>query len=434
MNIEEFYAETVASLPIIRQNNDFRKDLEMALNTYSERVTQIDIAHFASEEERENIITSINALSDTIKKVVNLYYDGRRANALQVFRDQMECPNGLFENIGIHSIEKITHFKEKDAQGKVTIQERPTVWFRARVFEDKQSHSFREMFHIPLDKRESVKTQRYSAQGYPCLYLGNTVYSCWEEMHRKRFDELRFSGFKVRHTFDVYDLRIPKRSDFIEPNFEKTLLRMPLIISSMVQVKNPEDPFKPEYIIPQLLIETIICRNREKWKNTTGPCDMPWGIIYTSTHINHDFPYGVDHLENIAIPVIASDDKCNYCEVLASLFDISTPLCLEYESLKDNNVYLSWGITAEMSQEEQIRTQYGQSKMGFLEGRIRGAGEFQTLDHFVINVPLSGVVIGQDGASQRVEIRASGPWTFETEELVDENPEGLRERIEAENP
>ena len=139
-------------------------------------------------------------------------------------------------------------------------------------------------------------------------------------------------------------------------------------------------------------------------------------------------------MENIAIPVIASDDKCNYCEVLASLFDISTPLCLEYESLKDNNVYLSWGITAEMSQEEQIRTQYGQSKMGFLEGRIRGAGEFQTLDHFVINVPLSGVVIGQDGASQRVEIRASGPWTFETEELVDENPEGLRERIEAENP
>lgn len=432
MNIEEFYAETVASLPIIRQNDDFRKDLEVALNNYSERVTQIDIVHFASEKERENIIISINALSDTIKEVVNLYYDGRRANALQIFQNQMERPNGLFENIGIHSIEEITHFEEKDAQGKVTIQERPTVWFRARVFEDKREHSFKEMFHIPLNKREIVKTQRYSAPGYPCLYLGNTVYSCWEEMQRTRFDELMFSGFRIRKPFRVYDLRLPKRREFEAADFEKTLLRMPLIIASMVRVKDAEAPFKPEYIIPQLLIETILQNNREALKTENGPYDMPWGVIYTSTHISHDFPYGVDYLENIAMPVIESDDKLNYCQVLASLFDISEPFCYEYESLKENDARMYWQSPVE-TEAERIQKQYAESKMGYLEDRIITKGDFQVLHHLECSIPKAGITLPQDGSAVSVPVVSDGHWEIESAEHAEESPEGPVARVEARN-
>ena len=122
-------------------------------------------------------------LPKKIVTVVDLYYDGRRADALRMFREQMDCPDELWNSIGIHTV------KEKSGGGA------PTYWFRARLFDDKWEHTFRDMFHIPLNRREIVKTQRYSAPGYPCLYLGNTVYSCWEEMHRPHFDDLMFSGF-----------------------------------------------------------------------------------------------------------------------------------------------------------------------------------------------------------------------------------------------
>lgn len=40
-------------------------------------------------------------------------------------------------------------------------------------------------------------------------------------------------------------------------------------------------------------------------------------------------------MENIVLPVIQSNNPSNYCYCLASLFDISQPLCYEYESMKD---------------------------------------------------------------------------------------------------
>ena len=413
MNITEFYSKQKQSLPIIRENGDFRKDLEAVLTRYTEDVKQIDVEIFPSQAIKDEALEKISTLSDKIKEVVGLYYDGRRANALQSFRGQMECPDGLFEHIGLYSVNTITLKNHRNDDGGLKQVEEPTIWFRARVFEDKREHTFKEMFHIPLNKREKVSTQRYSAPGYPCLYLGNTVYSCWEEMHRKpHFDDLMFSGFRVRNSFTVYDLRIPKEDEFSGENLIKVLLRIPLIISCMVRVKNTDDPFKPEYIIPQLLIETIICNNREKWQDQQGPCDMPWGVIYTSTHISKDFPYGTDYLENIALPVIScdgSDGSPDYCEVLASLFDITDPLCYEYEALKENDARVYWNEPLE-TDEEKIEKQYRESKMGYLESCIR-KGKFYTFPHLFFDMPKDGsIVIPQDGSPAFIKVRAGGDW------------------------
>lgn len=147
----------------------------------------------------------------------------------------------------------------------------------------------------------------------------------------------------------------------------------------MIQVKNYNYPFKPEYIIPQLLIDAIICNNRKDWKEEHGSCDMSWGVIYTSTHISKDFPYGTEYLENIALPAIKIDGDKDYCEVLASFFDISDPLCYEYEALKENDsrIYFETFTT---DSEEKLRRQYLESKMGYLETRIKKNGNFQMLD------------------------------------------------------
>ncbi|MFW1494652.1 hypothetical protein ACEV9S_24505, partial [Vibrio parahaemolyticus] len=47
----------------------------------------------------------------------------------------------------------------------------------------------------------------------------------------------------------------------------------PLIAACSIRVKNPSDNFKPEYIIPQLLLQ---------WARDYKSID---GIRYTSTHI-----------------------------------------------------------------------------------------------------------------------------------------------------
>ena len=132
---------------------------------------------------------------------------------------------------------------------------------------------------------------------------------------------------------------------------------------------------------------------------------MPWGVIYTSTHISKDFPYGTEYLENIALPAIKIDGDKNYCEVLASLFDISDPLCYEYEALKENDSHIYWEPFV-TNPEEKFRKQYLESKMGYLENRIKEKGNFQMFDYIFFNVPQSGIVIPQDGSPVQVEIKA----------------------------
>lgn len=407
MNLENFYSEIIRKLPVIRKNEDFRDDVKNCLSEYTANVNSIDVDLFESEAEKQDIVAKIQEQSKRISEIIDLYYAGQHAIAFGQFQQLFN--NGILTNIQLYTVQQQSVEEHHDEEGKLRSKEVPTIWFRARIFDNKQEHTFKEMFHIPLNKREIVNTQRYSAPGYPCLYLGNTIYSCWEEMHRPRFDDIMFSGFKVKQNFNVYDLRIPKRSRFEGDCFKQVLQCMPLIIACMIQVKNYNYPFKPEYIIPQLLIDTIICNNRKAWKDKHGPCDMPWGVIYTSTHISKDFPYGSEYLENIALPAIKIDGDQNYCEVLASFFEISDPLCYEYEALKENDSHIYWE-TFVTNSEEKLREQYVESKMGYLEKRIKEKSNFQVFDYVFFNVPQSGIIIPQDGSPVQVEIRASGPW------------------------
>ncbi len=409
MNIENFYNEIVRNLPVVRKNEDFRDDVKICLSEYVKNVKLIDPNLFDSEAEKQDIVAKIQEQSDRISEIIDLYYAGQHAIAFEEFQQLFNAPNGILTNIQHYTVRQQSIEEYHDEEGKLRSKEVSTIWFRARIFDNKQEHTFEEMFHIPLNKREIVNTQRYSAPGYPCLYLGNTIYSCWEEMHRPRFDDIMFSGFKVKQNFNVYDLRIPKRSSFEGDRFKQVLQYMPLIIACMIQVKNYNYPFKPEYIIPQLLIDTIICKNRKDWKGKYGPCDMPWGVIYTSTHISKDFPYGTQYLENIALPAIKIDGDKNYCEVLASFFDISDPLCYEYEALKENDSHIYWEPFV-TNPEEKLRKQYLESKMGYLENRIKEHGKFHTLGHIVINIPESGITFPSNGGTCSFEVRASEPW------------------------
>lgn len=183
-----------------------------------------------------------------------------------------------------------------------------------------------DLFHIPLNKRGIVKTQRYSVPGLPCIYLGKSIYGCWEEMGRPDFGTVMASRFEVMKYMKVLDLRIPDRATW-DKQWTNYILFMPIIIASMIQVNNPEDIFKPEYIVPQLLTEWVVSQEKREEKDSLK------GIIYTSVMKNNDFNFPVEKYDNIAIPTIKNTDK-KYCSILASIFKVTDPTYYNLECLK----------------------------------------------------------------------------------------------------
>lgn len=184
-------------------------------------------------------------------------------------------------------------------------------------------------------------------------------------MHRPHFDDLMISGFKVIKGFTVYDLTVPTVDDYTPERLQKTLLRLPLI-------------------------ETIICNNRRNLEQGKSKTDLPWGVIYSSTHKSADFPYGRKFLENIALPVIESDKTTGHCDVLSSLFSISAPLCFEYEALKENASRPSWSSFSPKKYER-----YEQSRIGYMENKIRNSNMYQEINHIYVENPY--VHLRQDG-------------------------------------
>ena len=80
--------------------------------------------------------------------------------------------------------------------------------------------------------------------------------------------------------------------------------------------------------------------------------------------------------------------------------------------MKENTSRIFWEIDEEKTDEEKLKEQYGQSKMGYLEEKLKNA-QFGTLDHIVIDCPDSGIVLDHAGTPINIKIRSSGPYKIE---------------------
>ncbi|MCL1611947.1 RES domain-containing protein [Marseilla massiliensis] len=232
--------------------------------------------------------------------------------------------------------------------------------YRMRVCSLRKDVPRTEIFHIPFSMIRNIKTQRYSTPGYPCLYLAKSIYGSWEEMHRPPIESTLVSQFTSRENFRVLDLRIPSVEKFTE--CESLYLKyLPVIIACTIPVRNADDVFKPEYIIPQFVLE---------WSIEKGPSHKLMGVIYTSAFYNREF-FELDYeWENIAIPVQKLSTKDNYCPVLASMFEVTKPTCYEYEVMLGNlRLYGPLDEYNEVHPEDKIdKTAYRMSSFNLLEG------------------------------------------------------------------
>lgn len=221
---------------------------------------------------------------------------------------------------------------------------------------------------------------------------------------------MKISRFVVKERFSVLDLRIPSKNDLIGNDIDIVLKKLPLIIASSICVQEQDGSFKPEYIIPQLIIEYIITKNRDKYDNADYSLfDFILGIYYTSVHINDELKFPHRTFNNLALPAILVEKKETYCQLLASCFEWTKPTSYSYEDIrcKFGPVFQDMDEDSNLTEEE---LNYKYSKMGELEERM---STFKTNKIPYLVIGKKEVVLPNSEGKKTLEIRSSGDFKIE---------------------
>ena len=178
-------------------NIDYRTYLKKLLKLCRDSISDLSDVSFRNDLPQgtnrkvlnKEILNSTNALL----KAYNSYSDGKLSSAITIIRNRFLTPDAIqtFE---------LTHEQN---------------WYRARKTDNRGSGlKAKKMFHIPFEKRTDVVNYRFSISGYPCLYIGNSLLTCWEEMHCPQLHVFVVSkvSIKEQNVMRVLDLRIPEDS------------------------------------------------------------------------------------------------------------------------------------------------------------------------------------------------------------------------------
>ncbi|MCC5931691.1 MAG: hypothetical protein JJU28_20765 [Cyclobacteriaceae bacterium] len=215
-------------------------------------------------------------------------------------------------------------------EGKINKKEAPTFslqfdklypkCYRVRKSTENLNH-VSEMFHVPFDKRHLIRSNRYSIPGFPTLYLANSVYVAYMELGELDFDNVYISKFIHRSGVqwseypDLFNLRNEYTS-----SRDLFIARWPLIMACSLKTAYPESDFKPEYILPQIILQWTKDR-----VSIGGNKRRVIGVTYSSSKIPiHKNGY-IGEFYNIAIPVERAYEH-GYCPKLTSLFELTKPI------------------------------------------------------------------------------------------------------------
>lgn len=260
------------------------------------------------QDYRKELLRNISFVNN----VVDQYLDGRIGQCYSMLDDWW---NGKGKAIGVRSM-LFNIFRPGNSDR----------YFRMRIKDDTE-FTTKDMFHVPFEKRGKVGNERYSVSGFPCLYMGSSFYVCWEELGRPDLKDIVASS--LRFTYDDVRLLDLRLTQVIEDKIqlENFLILLPIIVacSIMVRKSDKDSKFKAEYILPQLILHSII--------QTTDNDYRYDGIIYTTTKSDLFFD-DLSLMENVVIPVKKSG-KEGHCSTLLQWFKITPPVYLEREMMKN---------------------------------------------------------------------------------------------------
>lgn len=330
--LENFFSNLKVDLPKINKKKvyypdflknlfkDYEIELDNLLNNSNSKTDRYLSRILSYLNTHRNIVTD---LSKHLVKAVTEYFNGHPSKAYDEFSVGMQP---VFNNsILLNFINEIP-------------PEYQTDFYRMRVFSTRKL-DYKEMFHVPFEKRKSIDTQRYSIPGFPCLYLGSSAYVCWHEMKKPDINKLQVSKLKTENIrilhFGLPPISIVntikklKNSNILSLSYAESYIKgfiilWPLIAACSIKVNNSKNKFKEEYIIPQLLLQWV--RDKDKVE----------GIRYFSVEMINNYPQNSLFYQNYVFPVKNSLDS-GLCTMLKSNFEITEPISYKF----DRNVFNS---------------------------------------------------------------------------------------------
>lgn len=323
--------ETLLELKKYFQDVDYNIKKDISLQISNEFATfQSVIAGLPILNEH---LIEINKCCDKIEKVSKEYENGNISKSSLIFNELMKDIKSNLESIIINN-KNSENFLNKH-------------FYRMR-YSDSLLTTRKEIFHIPLSLRRKIKLQRYNIPGLPALFLSSSIYTCWVEMDKPNIQDLHVSRFMLDKSkfFSILNFTMidPKRLFYKDQKHTfhgnkkmycerqsddfliDAMILWPLLFACSLKGSNKNDFFKPEYIMPQFLIE---------WSRTYKNLD---GIAYFSVDLdtsNIDPYYAI----NYVFPVKNVNNEI--CSNLADIFEFTKPLrfdVLENSSSVTHNI------------------------------------------------------------------------------------------------
>lgn len=395
MKIYEILKDPILKLPIMYSEGTCEKAINDRLSKYHDFLEDNDIDSAFLHEK-------VNMFKTKISNMFDEYYLGHQNKAYGLFKEAFE-----YETDGRLPVKSVL------PKGPL---------YRARVNDGDRDYEKNEMFHIRYDLRGKVQTQRFSFPGLPCLYLGASSYVCWLELNRPRMDKFQVAEIKQkdnRENFKVIDLCIHPyafykelkdkergyNTEHAEMTLEDYLRWWPIMAVCSVAVKNENDPFKPEYIIPQFVLQYFL---EDKIDDSVGIKYM--SIKAGRVSMRH---YETDYrvYSNYVIPIKSSTEtKDGLCNVLSNQFEVTNTVSgKEHQMISDmiEDNHIEW-IDVDFGDEDSSEDDelssldkafiftkvgtplmYGKSRYRLIEKILSGEIEELSKDDKVVFQPIS---------------------------------------------
>ncbi len=361
MTIHDLLSSQLTKLPKKQPpGTQFREYFISVLNAFGVEAKTVD---FPKEIIKDELLKKLDTIIKGLVYTINAYYRGSPFDAYRRLRDTIN--ESSIENYwDNHNLLDNRNF------------------YRIRTVNTNYPLSKKDLFHIPFHLRENIATQRYSIPGFPSLYLSNTVYVAWEELRRPNLDLIHAARFVNKRPLKLIDLTTTRyvgkyEVDEIE-QIKTDFLMWPFIVACSIKVKNHSSSFKPEYIIPQLLLQWV--RNNKMISRNNN---QPHGIKFSSTHIDLNETKSKGDFFNIVIPVIENKEM-GYCNKVSNLFQMTEVLSWQLYEFSMSAPGVAFMYTrnemynnADIKQIEMIKDRnipYGFSPLSKLEVTLRGMG------------------------------------------------------------
>lgn len=272
-----------------------------------------DIINIENINDVDTLIKDITYYCNTIEKAIQKYIDGYSFEAHKMIFDLLESLKSFIMT------DIFTNTLKPNMNGLYKIR---------NCNEGKYTFSCNDNFVIPYSEYNMISTHRFSIPGFPCLYLGTSSYLCSLEVPKQDNTEQIVSRYELwddilNNTLylnylpkDINTILQDKRWDGIHERLAQSYLRiLPILITIYHKVQKEQGPFRPEYLISQIITEW--CRNNDI------QC-----ICYLSTRYRYDC--NAKWLgQNFAFPIQTPDISFENVNEFKAKFYVSKPVLIE---------------------------------------------------------------------------------------------------------